>query len=691
MNFNPIFVQLSGQAETIDMPKQLKLNNPTYLFSDIIKLVGENSNNKTPVKANTNSTLLASVQNELQNMLSELTKSTPNGTSEIKSINAPVDNTAKDQLDTIENAITALFNSSSKQPIGKEKSAKTGIEKTKNSTALAANILSLLQSNNPIILKLNLEGSDFTLKISKPSANEVRFNDIRSSDFNYANSTVAAESVSPDGAPTINSQNNKPSAFQQITGVNSQKQSTEKLLQTQSINSDEVNDTSNSSLNAQLGINENLNAKKIEKGIKNINLATSQTPQNKFGNEDSSKTQLPEISNPDTEIKLSAAVLNNISTKKLSIGASGLIEQPGQKIYIAVSKDNKLIAGQDSKPIKSLSSKIGNGDWIEISLNNTEQPNSPTQSILTDKYQNGEFLNTLKSKPGIEISSILKINDIKNSDPISKITQNYSTKPDLMLSKGNTAPKESVPASADLINDASSSIGSKIQPVVVIPNNSAQNSNETTHSPLISATQNSNGSKINLNENLKFSNQNEEQNQKQTLDKKQINYDQNISGQSFTHDLTVALKNDAPVQLPSLSAEVMKTVKANELMNEINRFVQQGNSKSALLKLDPENLGKVKIVLDVVDKSVHASVEVENENVRQIVQNNINELKQSLNLSGLQLSSVNVSLNNNDENTNKSLTQKKKSGYNQYERKIEEPAGAVSSKSMGYNTYDYLI
>ena len=691
MNFNPIFVQLSGQAETIDMPKQLKLNNPTYLFSDIIKLVGENSNNKTPVKANTNSTLLASVQNELQNMLSELTKSTPNGTSEIKSINAPVDNTAKDQLDTIENAITALFNSSSKQPIGKEKSAKTGIEKTKNSTALAANILSLLQSNNPIILKLNLEGSDFTLKISKPSANEVRFNDIRSSDFNYANSTVAAESVSPDGAPTINSQNNKPSAFQQITGVNSQKQSTEKLLQTQSINSDEVNDTSNSSLNAQLGINENLNAKKIEKGIKNINLATSQTRQNKFGNEDSSKTQLPEISNPDTEIKLSAAVLNNISTKKLSIGASGLIEQPGQKIYIAVSKDNKLIAGQDSKPIKSLSSKIGNGDWIEISLNNTEQPNSPTQSILTDKYQNGEFLNTLKSKPGIEISSILKINDIKNSDPISKITQNYSTKPDLMLSKGNTAPKESVPASADLIKDTSSSIGSKIQPVVVTPNNTAQNSNETTHSPLISATQNSNGSKINLNDNLKFSNQNEEQNQKQTLDKKQINYDQNISGQSFTHEVTAALKNDAPVQLPSLPADVMKIVKANELMNEINRFVQQGNSKSALLKLDPENLGKVKIVLDVVDKSVHASVEVENENVRQIVQNNINELKQSLNLSGLQLSSVNVSLNNNDENTNKSLTQKKKSGYNQYERKIEEPAGAVSSKSMGYNTYDYLI
>lgn len=691
MNFNPIFVQLSGQAETIDMPKQLKLNNPTYLFSDIIKLVGENSNNKTPAPTNTNSTLLTSVQDELQNMLADLTKSTENGTSEIKSINAPVDNTAKDQLDTIENAITALFNSSSKQPIGKEKSAKTGTEKTKNSTALAANILTLLQSNNPLILRLNLGGSDFTLKISKPSANEVTYNDIRSSDFNYANSTVVAESVSSDGEPAISSQNNKPNAFQQIPGANSQKQSTEKLLQIQSINSDEVNDVSNSSLNAQLGTNENLNTKEIEKGIKNINLATSQTPQNKFGNEASSKTQLPEISNPDAESKLSAAVLNKISTKKLSIDTSGLIEQPDQKIYISVSKDNKLIAGQDSKPIKSLSSKIGNGDWIEISLHNTEQPNSPTQSFVTDKFQNGEFLNNLKSKPGNETSSIPKINDIKSSDSISKITQNYSAKPDLTLSKGNSVPKESVPASAELINETSSSAGNKIQPVVVTPNNTAQNSTEATHSGLISATQSSNGSKINLNDNLKFSNQNEEQNQKQTLDKKQINYDQNISGQSFTHDITVALKNDSPAQLPSLSAEVMKTVKANELMNEINRFVQQGNSKSALLKLDPENLGKVKIVLDIVDKSVHASVEVENENVRQIVQNNINELKQSLNLSGLQLSSVNVSLNNNDENTNKSLTQKKKSGYNQYERKIEESAGAVSSKSMGYNTYDYLI
>ncbi|HUX60319.1 MAG TPA: flagellar hook-length control protein FliK, partial [Ignavibacteriaceae bacterium] len=447
----------------------------------------------------------------------------------------------------------------------------------------------------------------------------------------------------------------------------------------------------NSSLYTQLGTNEKLNTKEIEKSVKIITSTTSQTLQNKVGNDASSNIQTPEISSLVSESNPSGSVINKINANKISIDASGLIEQPGQKIYISVSKDNKLIAGQDSKPIKSLSSKIGNGDWIEISLNNAEQPNSPTRPILTDKYQNGEFLNTLKSKPEIETSSISKINDIKSSDSISKITQNYSTKPDLTLSKGDILPKESVPASADLINDASSSIGSKIQPVVVTPNNSVQNSNETSHSPLISATQNSNGSKINLNENLKFSNQNEEQNQKQTLNKKQINYDQNISGQSFTHDITVALKNDAPVQLPSLSAEVMKTVKANELMNEINRFVQQGNSKSALLKLDPENLGKVKIVLDVVDKSVHASVEVENENVRQIVQNNINELKQSLNLSGLQLSSVNVSLNNNDENTNKSLTQKKKSGYNQYERKIEEPAGAVSSKSMGYNTYDYLI
>ena len=691
MNFNPIFVQLSGQAETIDMPKQLKLNNPTYLFSDIIKLVGENSNNKTPAQANANSALLTSVQDELQNMLAELTKSTENGTSVSKLSNAPVDNINNGPLETIENAITALFNSTSKQPIGKEKSVKTVTEKPKNSTALAANILSLLQSNNPLILKLNLESSDFTLKISKPSANEVTFNDIRSSDFNSANSTVAAEAVSADGMPTISSQNNKPSAFQKIPGANSQKQSTEKLLQTQSLSSEEINNVSNSSLYAQLGTNEKLNAKEIEKSIKNINPTTSQTPQSKFGNEASSKTQLPEISNPDAESKLSASVLNKISTNKISIDASGLNEQPDQKIYISVSKDDKLIAGQDSKPIKSLSSKIGSGDWIEISLNNTEQPNSPTQSIITDKYQNGEFLNNLKSKPGNEISSSPKINDIKSSDSISKITQNYSSTKDFTLSKSNTAPNESVPTSADLINDISSSVGNKIQPVVVTPNNTVQNSTEATHTGLISAAQNSNGSKINLNDNLKFSNQNEGQNQKQTLDKKQINYDQNISGQSFTHDITVALKNDTPAQLPSLSADVMKTVKANELMSEINRFIQQGNSRSALLKLDPENLGKVKIVLDVVDKSVHASVEVENDNVRQIVQNNINELKQSLNLSGLQLSSVNVSLNNNDENTNKSLTQKKKTGYNQYERKIDEPASAVSSKSMGYNTYDYLI
>ncbi|HED06993.1 MAG TPA: flagellar hook-length control protein FliK, partial [Ignavibacteria bacterium] len=126
-------------------------------------------------------------------------------------------------------------------------------------------------------------------------------------------------------------------------------------------------------------------------------------------------------------------------------------------------------------------------------------------------------------------------------------------------------------------------------------------------------------------------------------------------------------------------------------LNEISRLFEKGESKSVVLKLKPDTLGQVKILLDVVDKFVNVNIQVNNESVKQMVQNNINTLVQTLNLSGLHLSSLNVSINNYENKENKSDSEKKKSSTSRFQQKISEDVNTINTKSMGYNTYDFLI
>ncbi|MHB1687319.1 MAG: flagellar hook-length control protein FliK [Ignavibacteriaceae bacterium] len=597
MFFNPIFVQTFGQAETIDLPKQLKLNNPTYLFSDIIKIVSENSNSKITNQAGSNNLLLSSAQTDLQNLLSNLNAASVNDSPGAK-VNSTLSANpllAK-ELQNIGNAIADLLNTIANPPAINKNQSTSATPDQKKITDLANNILSLLQTNNPLILKVSLNGSDLSIKISKADENEVTLKDINGSDFNTVTSSNQIE-------PKI------------ITGS-----------------------TSNETLN---------------------------TSGNNDGKIDLSKLNIIQSENVDNKISSLISSGNNAVDPSLAESQMEKVQAP--KIVISVTKDNIPADMQNSQPVKSLFSKIGNGDWIEISLKNFDsQSHTVGKPALTDKTQNGETLQTQKDSVQIENPSIQKISDKINSET-------------------------SLPPVKDGVVESPTNTVTKAEPVIISSERLSQNANDNTKEIEVSSSQNLNDPKIISNANQKFNHGDAEQNSKQASDKKEIFNVKNISNQAFTQDLTAASKKAITEQLPFSFDNKIKTVKANDLLSEINNIIQQGNTKSAVIKLDPENLGKVKIVLDVIDKAVHANIEVENENVKQIVQNNINDLKQSLNLNGLQLSSINVSLNSGDEKANKSFQQKKKNGFNQYDRKIEETGDAFVSKSLGYNTYDYLI
>ncbi len=135
----------------------------------------------------------------------------------------------------------------------------------------------------------------------------------------------------------------------------------------------------------------------------------------------------------------------------------------------------------------------------------------------------------------------------------------------------------------------------------------------------------------------------------------------------------------------------LKNIKPSEIIKEISNFIQKGEHKSVVLNLSPENLGKVKVIVDMVDKTLHANIEVENESVKQTVQTNVEQLKSALMQSGITLAGLTISLNNTDDKNNKASESKRKTSSSSNEEiKTEVKITNTIPKKMGYNTYEFL-
>ena len=140
-------------------------------------------------------------------------------------------------------------------------------------------------------------------------------------------------------------------------------------------------------------------------------------------------------------------------------------------------------------------------------------------------------------------------------------------------------------------------------------------------------------------------------------------------------------KNDAPVY---------RNVDISQLVDEVKNLIVKKEKADITLKLSPEHLGKVKLVINIENSLVHTRLEVENESVRQVVQNNLDTLKQSLQQNGIQLSSFSISLSNQEQKPQGRFEPKKKLNNSGKEIRIEEEIKPENKKKMGYNTYEYL-
>jgi flagellar hook-length control protein FliK len=144
------------------------------------------------------------------------------------------------------------------------------------------------------------------------------------------------------------------------------------------------------------------------------------------------------------------------------------------------------------------------------------------------------------------------------------------------------------------------------------------------------------------------------------------------------------------LSLPKELTGNVREIKAADIYKELFKLAEKKEKQSITLQLIPKKLGRVKVVVDIIDQMLQTKIEVENESAKQLLQNNMDALKQSLNQSGIQLSSYTISLSNPNGKNFKPFAAKKKVSGNEDLENNENENTPVSGKKLGYNTYEYL-
>ncbi len=125
--------------------------------------------------------------------------------------------------------------------------------------------------------------------------------------------------------------------------------------------------------------------------------------------------------------------------------------------------------------------------------------------------------------------------------------------------------------------------------------------------------------------------------------------------------------------------EKIKVISSGEMVREIYKVFESGEKQSIVLKLVPKELGSVKIMLDTIDNVLTAKVEVENETVGHIIRNNVDQLKQNLLQSGVNVNSINISYHNSDQKQHGFNNQKRKNPAYLPDTDIEEVDESIVS------------
>ncbi len=312
---------------------------------------------------------------------------------------------------------------------------------------------------------------------------------------------------------------------------------------------------------------------------------------------------------------------------------------------------------------------------------------SNSKITVSTKVENNKPLKGRKKhveKRSVEVKDNVKV-DIKKDNFQSK--QNIKKSDNASAVKHQTNPEKPVEVKAD-------------KPAV--PNSGKFNGSDQTKTvetpkagkKVISTANNSNLKNSDANANANKDNHtNGTESEIPVINKERDKNNKLRPDDSFNNILkTKEISHEKIVHKTTNAKQPEKLVKTHELIKNLTDFIGKHEKNTLTVSIDPKELGKLKIKLETLNNNnVKAHIKVDNIAVKQAIESNLNELFSNLSKSGVQLSSVNISLNDSFDRKAKQEHGKKK--VNNVAGNSEEinPEKDDAVKMMGYNTYEYLV
>lgn len=138
---------------------------------------------------------------------------------------------------------------------------------------------------------------------------------------------------------------------------------------------------------------------------------------------------------------------------------------------------------------------------------------------------------------------------------------------------------------------------------------------------------------------------------------------------------------------PDITLAPVKEVQLAKLIPELKKnFSEIQHSQEIKIKVVPEGLGNVKIEMTVKEQHLNAKIEVDSEVVKNVLMNNSNELKQSLNQNGINLQSLNILLSGEPQKQKFFQTKKLKTKTSET---VVSDKNSPARKLQNYSTYEF--
>jgi flagellar hook-length control protein FliK len=655
MQFNPIFFS-SGSNATVPVEGNIQtLKETKYLFSDLVKVEEElNSNNKK--------------SSELFNEpgISLLKQNTEN------KIELEFNDSEDKQyfpflFDKSNPSVFALLNS------------------VYNFADPKTNIIPHIDNSNNVQNSINeIEIKNVDIEMLKDFLMDLKFNSLENpvTFTKLANKTTEQLKITNSNISTIKSQNQTFSSIEEVM----------KLLESNSKVSFELVKATNNNLTNNL-----FKADKHQEIEKTINFRTGALV-------DEIVKSYTQTSNAVSKNN-SESLFNNY-TAPIDDGKKIIIEINKNNSLSGFSKELNLVKKQYSVQIKVLNQRVTNSEnktsqesfLSGKSIQNLLNKNETFKSLrveLTELFKNvDEIKITNESSPAKNVSNLgkpirqeIKVTQQK-TELNNQITENNKLSVN-SINKDYYQTKDNFEFNKDLHTTKKTN--------EYVDKNITENQNKTViNDSKVNQSQTELKSDVNSNSNQK---QNSEDNSKADfIGVEDLNIDEskknnpvfeidndkkiNIADKNILNTIQLKTENNIPQQ---------KLLNNLEVFSKISDLIKKKDRRSIEIKLNPPELGKMKVKIEYGEKKLMIRMEVENETAKQLLNQNIEQLKQNINQNGMQLKEIFVSLSTSDQKQQKSSGTRKRESDVETKSIFEDTDANEKAKMMGYNTYEYLI